>query len=110
MPIGKVSTGILSMKKEEISIKVSIADVIYPLRISLDEEENVRKAAKLINEKIRIYREDYRISDKANLLSMVALQFANELLRYKEGKWIEDKGVSEEINEIEKLLDEGITL
>ncbi|MGZ5304116.1 MAG: cell division protein ZapA [Bacteroidia bacterium] len=98
------------MKKEEISIKVSIADVVYPLRISLDEEENVRKAAKLINDKIRIYREDYRISDKANLLSMVALQFANELLMYKERKWIEDNGITEEINEIERLLDEGITL
>ncbi len=96
------------MKKEEISIKVSIADVVYPLRISIDEEENVRKAAKLVNDKIRIFREDYRIADKANLLSMVALQFANELLMYKERKWIEDNGVTDEINAIEQLLDDGL--
>ena len=98
------------MKKEEISIKVTIADVIYPLRISLDEEENVRKAARLINDKIKVFREDYRISDKANLLSMVALQFATELLTYKEKTWIEDNGITEEINQIEQLLDEGIKL
>jgi cell division protein ZapA len=98
------------MKKEEISIKVSIADVVYPLRISLEEEENVRKAAKLINDKIKVFREDYRISDKANLLSMVALQFATELLLYKEKSWIEDNGITEGINEIEQLLDTDISL
>jgi cell division protein ZapA len=94
--------------KEEISIKVNIADVVYPLKISLSDEENVRKAAKLINEKIRIYREDYQIQDKGNLLSMVALQFACELLQYKEKEWIEDNGISDSVREINTLLEESL--
>ena len=32
----------------EISIKINIADRVYPLKINVEEEEIVRRAAKLI--------------------------------------------------------------
>lgn len=35
----------------EISIKINIADRVYPLRVTTEEEEVIRHAAKLINEK-----------------------------------------------------------
>ena len=37
----------------EISIKINIADRVYPLRVTTEEEEVIRYAAKLINEKIK---------------------------------------------------------
>lgn len=98
-----------SSMKEEVSIKVNIADVVYPLRVALDEEENVRKAARLINEKVRLFREDYPAADKINLLSMVALQFATELLQYKESTWIEDDGISADLKQINSLLAEALS-
>ncbi len=36
----------------EISIKINIADRVYPLRVESAEEEVIRHAAKLINEKV----------------------------------------------------------
>jgi len=94
--------------KEEISIKVNIADVVYPLKVLVEDEQNIRKAAKLINDKIRTYRDDYQLADKSNLLSMVALQFAVEIVQFNEKKWIEDINISADIAEIAQLLDENI--
>ena len=42
----------------EISIKINIADRVYPLRVESAEEEVIRHAAKLINEKVKEYIEE----------------------------------------------------
>ena len=39
------------MANTDISIKINIGDRVYPLKIQAREEEYVRKAAKLLNEK-----------------------------------------------------------
>jgi cell division protein ZapA (FtsZ GTPase activity inhibitor) len=54
----------------EISIKISISDRIYPLKVNTEEEEIVRRAAKVINERIKDYQENYAVRDKQDLLSM----------------------------------------
>jgi cell division protein ZapA len=96
--------------KEEISIKVTIADVTYPLTVLMDDEENVRKAAKQINEEVRQYREDFGISDKSNILSMIALKFASELLHIKDQKNVEDQKVAESLNGINNELDQFVKI
>ena len=59
-----------------LSIKVNIADRFYPLKIDIDNEEKIRKAAKLINEKILQYKQRYTDKDIQDFLAMTALQFA----------------------------------
>ena len=93
--------------KDEISIKVNIADVVYPLKVFTEDEPNIRKAAKLINEKIRNYRDDYQLADKANLLSMVALQFAVEVIQLNDKNLIEDRNITSDIAEISQILSEN---
>lgn len=90
--------------KEEISIKVNIADSIYPLRVSIEEESNIREAARNINEKVRKYKQEFEIKEKQVLLAMVALEFATEARAHKSRNWIEDQGVTEKVKEIENLL------
>lgn len=90
----------------EISINVNIADRVYPLRINFEEEENVRKAAKQINERIKEYEENYAVRDKQDVLSMCALEFAVETLRTKTKNMIEDNGATEKVSQINHLLDE----
>ena len=97
-------------EQEEISIKVNIADVVYPLKIKPSEEENVRKAAKMINDKLKAFKEDYQIDDKQVLLSMASLQFATELLFFKEEPMIKEKGISDKLNEIDNILTDSLTL
>ena len=43
----------------EISIKINIADRVYPLKINMEEEEVVRRAAKLINDRIKELQDKY---------------------------------------------------
>jgi cell division protein ZapA len=64
----------------EISIKINIADRVYPLRVESAEEEVIRHAAKLINEKVKELQENYTVRDKQDLLSMCVLQFATRML------------------------------
>jgi len=89
---------------EDVSIKVNIADVVYTLKVTTEDEPKIRMAAKLVNDKVRAYRDDYQLADKTNLLSMVALQFAVEIVQFKDKQWIEDINISSDIAEMEKML------
>jgi len=88
----------------ELSIKVNIADRIYPLRVEVEEEELVRSAAKNINEKIRIFQENYAVKDKQDLLSMAILQYATDVLKAERISAKEDNAFSEKIKSIDKVL------
>ena len=88
----------------EISIKINIADRLYPLRIDVEEEELVRKAAKNINERIKLFQENYAVKDKQDLLSMAVLHYATEALKFDKKTSIEDDGISEKVIQIDKML------
>jgi cell division protein ZapA (FtsZ GTPase activity inhibitor) len=88
----------------ELSIKVNIAERIYPLKIEIEEEEIVRLAAKNINDKIRIFQENYSVNDKQDLLSMAILGYATEVLKMEKLSKKEDNSVSEKIKSIDKIL------
>lgn len=65
---------------ELLSVKVSIANRTYPLRITAEEQERVLKAAELINKRIRDFEEAFAVKDKQDLLAMAALHYANEAM------------------------------
>lgn len=58
----------------ELSIKINIANRVYPLTVKSQEEEGIRKTAKMINDKIKLYEQDYAVKDKQDLLAMCALE------------------------------------
>lgn len=88
----------------EISIKITIADRIYPLKVEVEEEENIRRAAKIINDRIKEFQENYAVKDKQDLLSMCVLQFATETLKINKKNHIEDTGLSEKILYLDTML------
>jgi len=61
--------------EDKLSIKVNIAERYYPLRIERDDEEKIRRAARLINEKILQYKQRYIDKDTQDFVAMAALQF-----------------------------------
>jgi cell division protein ZapA len=65
---------------EKLAIKVQIAERFYPLKIEIREEEKIRKAAKLINDKLLQYKQRYTDKDAQDFLAMAALQFVIQLL------------------------------
>ena len=83
---------------DKLSIRVNVADRYYPLKIGRDEEEKIRKAARLINEKVLQYKQKYVDKDIQDFLAMAALQYVIQLLEVKNK--VDDRDVSQNIKEI----------
>ena len=68
------------MTDDMLSIKVQIAERFYPLKIKRQDEEKIRKAARLINDKVLQYKQRYTDKDTQDFMAMAALQFVISLI------------------------------
>ena len=64
---------------DKLSIRVNVADRYYPLKVEREDEEKIRRAARLINEKVLQYKQRYTDKDVQDFLAMAALQFVIKL-------------------------------
>jgi len=87
---------------EQLKIKLSIANRVYPLTIAPGQEEGLRKAAKKIETMIGQFEQNYSVRDKQDVLAMCALQFASQV----EQKSIDKEDVNEDIQNRLAGLDE----
>ena len=76
-------------------IKLSIADRVYPLTTTPEQEEGLRKATKKIDEMIKRFEKSYAVRDKQDVLAMCALQFATQVAQ----KQLDTVKVSQDIEE-----------
>ena len=81
----------------EVNIKVEIAGSVYPLKVDEGDEEHVREAVKLINNKIAEFERNYGVRDKKDLLGMVMLQLVSQLHR-------QAKGAEKDLSDLKKLF------
>jgi len=88
----------------EISIKINIADRVYPLKVNMEEEEIIRRAAKLINDRIKEYQENYAVRDKQDLLSMCVLHYATSSIKAEQRITVEDTAVTDKVYQLDNLL------
>jgi cell division protein ZapA len=70
--------------EEKLSIKVNVVDRYYPLKIDRKDEEKIRKAARLINERVQQYKQRYSDKDTQDFLAMAALQFVIKSIESEE--------------------------
>lgn len=70
--------------EEKLSIRINVADRYYPLKIERKDEEKIRKATRLINEKVLQYKQRYQDKDAQDFLAMAALQFVTRLMEMEE--------------------------
>ncbi|NQW42210.1 MAG: cell division protein ZapA [Bacteroidetes bacterium] len=95
---------------DNISIKVNVGDRIYPLQIIAREEEYVRKAAKLLNERITFFNNSFTTKDRIDGLAMAALEYAIDALnKTKKVEAVANtvfdfSPINNELTEIESLL------
>ena len=89
---------------ENIKIKLTVADRVYPLTISPDQEASLRVSAKKIDEMTKQLEENYAVRDKQDVLAMCALQYAAQLENQLENNSTKDKP-SNKINELIELID-----
>ena len=86
-----------------LSIKVNIGGRTYPLTISRDEEEQIRKAAADINKNIDSLKQNYAVKDIQDLLAMTALQYATKSVG--ENDSVEYEKLTEAIVKLNEDLD-----
>jgi cell division protein ZapA len=92
------------MEEEKLSIKLNIADRYYPLKIDARDEERIRRAGKMINEKILQYKQRYIDKDNQDFLAMAALQFVIKYLEVEDK--VDQRPILEDLKEINEELDE----
>lgn len=69
---------------EEHTIKVRIADRVYPQRVSEDKEAAIRKAAAAVDEVVREYSHRYSEVSQLDIATIVALNAQIECVRLQE--------------------------
>jgi cell division protein ZapA (FtsZ GTPase activity inhibitor) len=90
--------------EDKLSIRVNVADRYYPLKIDRSDEEKIRKAAKMINEKVLQYKQRYSDKDVQDFLAMAALQYVIQVIEGDNN--IEASPAIEEIEELNNQLDD----
>ena len=92
------------MTEDMLSIKVQIAERFYPLKIKRQDEEKIRKAARLINDKVLQYKQRYTDKDTQDFMAMAALQFVISLLDCEQRQNF--VSLEEELGSLNSELDE----
>ena len=92
---------------QSLKIKVSIANRVYPLTIKREDEEGVRKAVKVIEERLKVYENNFEARDTQDLLSMCLLEMSVKLLA-DEKKVMVDSSIENNLNALESLIDQQL--
>ena len=93
---------------DKLSIKLHIANRIYPMKIERKSEEFIRNAIKTIEERLKFYEENYAIKDKQDLLAMCLIEYASKFESVNNEKVVGDDGLNEKLAKIESLLSGNI--
>ena len=92
---------------DKFSIRVNVADRYYPLKVERENEEKIRKAARMINDKVLQYKQRYTDKDVQDFLAMAALQYVIKLTEEEEkleNDYLPD-ALKELIHKIEAVLE-----
>ncbi|TCO09122.1 cell division protein ZapA [Natronoflexus pectinivorans] len=92
---------------DKLSIRVNVADRYYPLRVDREDEERIRMAAKLINDKVLQYKQRYNDKDVQDFLAMAALQYVIKVLELENNHDVTP--VMEAVSLLDKKIDQLLT-
>ena len=89
---------------DQITINITVMDRPYRLSVARADEERVRKAASLINERVKFYSKHYAYKDAQDLLSMTALQLATSVVKMESELSFKDQDLGRKLNDLNDLL------
>lgn len=92
----------------ELSIKIKIANRVYPLTVEASEEEGIRNAAEKINQSIDDFERLYAVKDKQDLIAMAALKVATRNFDLEKKGIVDSAGIEDDLMVVEQLLDQHL--
>lgn len=90
---------------ERQQIKIGIADRVYPMKINPSDEEKLRRAVKMINDRVAFFKERYNC-DNQDALSMSVIQFVTQLIEVEQNQ--DMGGLLNELRLLDNQLEEYI--
>jgi cell division protein ZapA len=90
---------------ELLKIKLTIANRVYPLTVSAEQEASLRASAKKIEATIHQLEKNYAVRDKQDVLAMCSLQYAAQLEKLKNHQTTNPSESEEKIQELIDLID-----
>ena len=90
---------------ETLSIRLKIGDREYPMKVKTADEAKIRQAGKLINDKLKRYREEFGLDDKQDLLAMVAFDSMVQSMEQDEINAEDSKIVQSKVVQINDILE-----
>ena len=94
---------------DQLKIKLSIADRVYPLTINPSQEEGLRLATKKIEEMIKRFEKSYAVRDKQDVLAMCALQFAAQVEQKQIDKTNDKQEMEDKLEALNQLLQKHLS-
>ena len=88
----------------DVSVKVEVAGGLYPLKVKQEDENIVKQAVELINQKISEFEKNYGIKDKKDVLAMVTIQLVTELQKQNKHISQELSTLHDVLNDVERML------
>lgn len=92
----------------ELSIKLKIGNREYPMKVKSEDEERIRRAGKILNEKIKFYRDRFNLEDNQDLLAMVAFDCQVEKMKNEEAIESTDEVALEQIKNLNQMISNSI--
>jgi cell division protein ZapA len=92
----------------EFSIKIKIANRVYPMTVDSSEEEGIRNAAEKINQFVVDFETIYSGKDKQDYLAMAALKLAARNFDLESKGILDNAGIEEDLLAVEQLFDQNL--
>ena len=97
----------------KIQIKIKIAGREYPMTISADEEERIRYAGRLVNERFKAFKDVHGLGDKleakVDLLVMVACDCMIEKLNSDRDNEIISENLSKKVSDLDETISNALS-
>jgi cell division protein ZapA len=93
---------------DELGVTIHIAGRPYRLLVKREEEADIRRAAKLVNDQINHYASIYSYNDKQDLLAMVALHYATTSMNAEEESEFIKNQLHGTLAEIDNILTDNL--
>ena len=97
----------MNKMEDLIPVNIIIGDRTYRLKIDAEDEERLRKAVKLINEKIIEFKGTFAGKDMQDFISMVLIWFATEQLKNNGETTLLHDTISR-LSQMEEMIDRAL--
>lgn len=78
------------------------------MRVKSEDEERIRKAGKILNDKVKKYREQFGIDDNQDLLAMVAFDCLIEKMKNEEQAGSVDEASTQQLAKLNQMISNAL--